>query len=52
MGGAAEAATVLLSPLERIALSATFRALPVTDANDGEQVLCFRTFLPSPATLI
>ena len=40
------------SPLERIALSATFRALPVTDANDGEQVVCFRSFLPSPATLI
>jgi len=52
IAGAAEAATVLASPLERIALSARFRALPVTDANDGEQVVCFRTFLPSPATLI
>ena len=52
MTGAAEAATAMVSPLERIALSATFRALPVTDANDGEQVVCFRSFLPSPATLI
>ncbi|HVT97132.1 MAG TPA: hypothetical protein VHE33_06465 [Acidobacteriaceae bacterium] len=52
MAGAAEAATTLAPPLERVALSATFRALPVTDANDGEQVVCFRTFLPSPATLI
>jgi hypothetical protein len=52
MAGAAEAATAMASPLERIALSATFRAMPVTDANDGEQVVCFRSFLPSPATLI
>jgi hypothetical protein len=52
MGGAAETVTALASPLERVSLSATFRALPVTDANDGEQVVCFRTFLPSPATLI
>lgn len=52
MAGPAEAATALAGPLERIALSATYRALPVTDANDGERVVCFRCFLPSPATLI
>jgi hypothetical protein len=52
MAGPAETATALVPPLERIALSAAFRALPVTDANDGEQVVCFRSFLPSPATLI
>jgi hypothetical protein len=52
MAGPAEAATALAPPLERIALSAAFRAMPVTDANDGEHVVCFRTFLPSPATLI
>ncbi|MFP5229825.1 MAG: hypothetical protein ACLGXA_19600 [Acidobacteriota bacterium] len=52
MAGPAEAATALASPLERIALSAAFRALPVTDANDGEPVVCFRSFLPSGATLI
>jgi hypothetical protein len=51
--GAAEAATVLDKPaIERIALSATFRALPVTDANDGQQVVCFRSFLPSAMTLV
>ena len=50
--GPAETATALVPPLERFALSATFRALPVTDANDSEQVVCFRSFLPSPATLI
>ena len=42
----------LAAPLERIALSAAFRALPVTDANDGAQVVCFRSFLPSAAALI
>jgi hypothetical protein len=52
MAGPAEAATALAPPLERIALSAAFRALPVTDVNDGEQVVCFRSFLPCPATLI
>jgi hypothetical protein len=52
MAGPAESSTALTPPLERIALSAAFRALPVTDANDGEQVVCFRSFLPSPVTLI
>ncbi len=52
MSGAAEAATPLIAPMERVALSAAFRALPVTDANDGQQVVCFRSFLPSPMTLI
>jgi hypothetical protein len=52
IAGPAESATALAPPLERIALSAAFRALPVTDANDGEQVVCFRSFLPSPVTLI
>lgn len=50
--GAAEGSTTLIAPLERVALTASFRALPVTDSNDGEQVLCFRTFLPSPITLV
>jgi hypothetical protein len=52
MSGAAETATPLIPPSERIALSAAFRALPVTDANDGQQVVCFRSFLPSAMTLI
>ena len=53
MVGAAEAATMLDKPvIERIALCATFRALPVTDANDGQQVVCFRSFLPSAMTLV
>lgn len=52
MAGAAEAATALAPPLERFALSASFRALPVTDTNDGETVVGFRSFLPSTATLV
>jgi hypothetical protein len=50
--GSSESASTLVSPLERIALTASFRALPVTDANDGAQVVCFRSFLPSALTLI
>lgn len=52
MSGSAEAATTVAAPLERIALSASFRALPVTDANDGAQVVCFRSFLPGGNTLV
>lgn len=50
--GASEGTAPLIAPLERIALSAAFRALPVTDNNDGEQIVCFRSFLPSSATLV
>lgn len=56
MSGAAEAATPLTAPptapLERFSLEAAFRALPVTDANDGETVVCFRSYLPAPGTLV
>jgi hypothetical protein len=52
MAGSAENATAMTAPLERIALCAAFRALPVTDANDGAQVVCFRSFLPSPVALV
>ncbi len=37
---------------ERVSLSATFRALPVTDANDSERVVCFRTFIPPAFALV
>jgi hypothetical protein len=46
MAGAAETASVLQKPLERVALAAAFRALPVVDAVDGQQVFCFRTYVP------
>jgi hypothetical protein len=44
--GSAEAVEALAGPLERVKLAGAFRALPVTDANDGETVLCFRSYLP------
>lgn len=52
MQAAQESADVLAAPLERISLNASFRALPVSDANDGEQVVCFRSFLPGAMTLL
>lgn len=52
MAGAAESAMPFLEPMEWISLQARFRALPVVDGNDGQQVLCFRSFLPSPMTLL
>jgi hypothetical protein len=48
MQSSAEAADPLASPLQTIRLAAAFRALPVRDANDGETVLCFRSYLPAP----
>jgi hypothetical protein len=47
-GGAGEAA-VTASGLETVRLAAGFRALPVRDAVDGEQVVCFRSYLPHGA---
>lgn len=48
MQGSAEAVAVLTAPLEQVKLAGAFRALPVKDANDGETVLCFRSYLPGP----
>ena len=45
MSGAAEA-SVANGGLETVHLAAAFRALPVRDAIDGEQVVCFRSYLP------
>jgi len=44
--GASESMEMLAPPLERVRLAGAFRALPVTDSNDGEKVLCFRSYLP------
>ncbi len=37
---------VVKGNLERIRLAGSFRALPVKDGNDGEMVVCFRSYLP------
>jgi hypothetical protein len=47
MTGAQESVNPLAGDLQRIALTAEFRALPVLDARDGQQVLCYRSFLPA-----
>ena len=47
LAGAAEVSEPLAAPLERVRLAGSFRALPVKDANDGEQVVCFRSYLPA-----
>lgn len=44
--GANETATVLAPLLSLMQPDAKFRALPVTDGNDGEQVVCYRTYVP------
>lgn len=46
MQGSAESMVALAAPLERVRLAGAFRALPVKDANDGETVVCFRSYLP------
>ena len=38
--------------LERVLLSGSFRALPVTDSLDGERVVCYRSFLPASGALV
>ncbi len=47
MQGGAEKAEVLAGPLQRLRLAGAFRALPVVDTNDGSNVVCFRSYLPS-----
>lgn len=56
MGGGEEEMKVLdtrnQSGLERVLLKGKFLALPVTDALDGERVVCYRSFLPAANALI
>jgi hypothetical protein len=53
MAGAAEVREGLVGKqandgsLARMRLAGSFRALPVVDANDGERVVCFRSYLPA-----
>ena len=47
MQGSTESEEALIAPLEKIRLAGEFRALPVKDVNDGETVLCFRSYLPA-----
>ena len=49
---AAETPVVLATPLEMVQLAAKFRALPVIDGNDGQQVLCYRSYFPAGGTFV
>lgn len=46
MSGAAETRQSLGGPLNKVRLAGSFRALPVRDGNDGELVVCFRSYSP------
>jgi hypothetical protein len=54
--GAAEVVKLLAAPLDkvgnlgRVSQVAQFRGLPVTDATDGAQAVCFRSYIPAAAT--
>ena len=52
--GAEEEEVVLAAKgsLKRMLLKAQFRALPVTDAVDGERVLCYRSFVPAAYAVV
>ena len=52
MEGPAEILSTLQKPIERVMLSAAFRALPMVDATDGQSVFCFRTYVPGPLTTV
>jgi hypothetical protein len=43
---AQEATVPLIGTVAMVQPSAMFRALPVVDGNDGEQVVCYRTYQP------
>jgi hypothetical protein len=51
-GYPSESGHAISAPIESVGLQASFRALPVTDGNDSEQVLCYRTYLPGANTLV
>lgn len=48
MQSSGEVLALLAGLLERVRLSAGFRALPTKDLNDGQTVLCYRSYLPGP----
>jgi hypothetical protein len=43
-----EEAIVIAKPISALALHASFQAMPYTDGNDGQTVLCYRSYFPGP----
>ena len=52
MQASSEHSEALAAPLARIRLVAAFRALPIRDANDGESVVAYRSYIPAPMRAI
>ncbi len=50
--GSAEVTVTLAPSLSLVQPEAKFRALSVTDGNDGEQVLCYRSYFPGKNSVI
>ncbi len=48
----AESFSALAPSINTVLQDATFRALPIADANDGEQILCYRSYIPPSASYI
>jgi hypothetical protein len=42
----------IAKPIASLALRASFLAMPHTDENDGETVLCYRSYFPAPAAAV
>ena len=49
---AQEKAAAIAGTFDAWSLHASFIALPTIDTNDGEQVLCYRSYLPAPAAAL
>jgi hypothetical protein len=47
MSGPAESDKDIAAPIVSRTLKATFRAMPITDPTDGEQAVCYRSYLPA-----
>jgi len=43
---------VIASPISSLCLHASFLALPYVDTNDGQTVLCYRSYFPAPMAAI
>jgi len=50
--GASETRQEFAAPLFSHRLHATLRALPTTDLNDNETVLCYRSYFPAPTAAV
>ncbi|MFB3915136.1 MAG: hypothetical protein ACE14M_00280 [Terriglobales bacterium] len=50
--GTQETPLQVVAPVEAFALHASFTALPYRDANDGEEILCYRSYFPASSAAL